>query len=320
VFLFASVPSVSRAEPDGRYAILLVGPSGDPDLQKIYLDEIRKLHSILVGPLGFPSTQIVTLFENPEMDPSLIQYKSTREDLEEACLNLSQRVKKTDLVFVFIEGHGNFDGKTYKLNLVGPDPTAYELADILYSIPAERFVIANATNCSGGSLEALSGNGKIVITATKSGTEKNQTHMGGFFVESFENNAADLNKDDRVSILEAFSYTRQKIEDYYTNEGNLKTEHAILDDNGDAEGHDDPNPENEDGLLARITFLDKGIGSDVIGSATSEQQKLALEARDLENQIEALKYDKAEMPQSEYEKKLEELLLRLARINAKLQQ
>jgi hypothetical protein len=317
----AAVPILSGAEPDGRYAILLAGASGDPDYQKMYLEEIQKLYSILTDSLGFPRDHVAVLFDDPEKDPGLIGYPSTRKGLEQACLDLSQRVKNSDLVFVFIDGHGSFDGKTYKLNLVGnPDPTAWELAETLYSIPAGRFVVVNATSCSGGSLPALSGDGKVVITATKSGQEGNQTHMGGFFVDSLENNAADANKDDRVSLLEAFSYTNLKVEDYYKNEGNIKTEHAVLDDNGDAQGQSDPSPENKEGLLARTTFLDRGVRPEVLAAGTAEQQKLALQVRELEKQIEALKYRKDEMPQADYEKQLEELLLELARTNAKLRE
>jgi len=315
----ACARTVSGAGRDGRYAILLAGKANDPQLQKRYLEGIRKLHSLLIGPLGFPKDQVTVLMDDPQMDPNLIQRQSTRKDLEEACLNLANRVKEADLVFVFIEGHGSYDGRTYKLNLVGPDPTAPELASILYSIPAKSFVVVNATNCSGGSLPALSGKGKIVLTATKSGMENNLTHMGEYFVESLENNAADSNKDGRVSVVEAFFFTSQKVEDHYKNQDHLQTEHSILDDNGDGEGHSNPGPESEDGLLARTTFLDDGSGLEASIATGPEQRKLELEAREMERQIEALKYSKAEMPQSDYEKKLEELLLKLARINAKLQ-
>ena len=311
--------TVSGAGRDGRYAILLAGKANDPQLQKRYLEGIRKLHSLLIGPLGFPKDQVTVLMDDPQMDPNLIQRQSTRKDLEEACLNLANRVKEADLVFVFIEGHGSYDGRTYKLNLVGPDPTAPELASILYSIPAKRFVVVNATNCSGGSLPALSGKGKIVLTATKSGMENNLTHMGEYFVESLENNAADSNKDGRVSVVEAFFFASQKVEDHYKNQDHLQTEHSILDDNGDGEGHSNPGPGSEDDLLARTTFLDDGSGLEASIATGPEQRKLELEAREMERQIEALKYNKAEMPQSDYEKKLEELLLKLARINAKLQ-
>lgn len=305
-------------ERDGRWAIILAGLSGDADLQKAYLEEIRDLHAALEGPLGFPRNRIVVLFDDPSKDPVLIRHQSTRENLRAVSLDLAGRVQKDDLVFVFIDGHGSYDGKTYKLNLVGPDPTAEELAAYLYSIPAQRFVVVNATNCSGGSLPALSQKGKIVITATKSGMERNQTHMGRHFVDSFRDTAADLDKDGRVSILEAFSYASRKVEEYYEREGNLQTEHPVLDDNGDGQAQSKPAPENGEGLFARTTFMDAGISATPRENLTPERQKLVLEAEELGKQIEALKYAKGEMAEVDYEKRLEALLVRLAQINAKL--
>ena len=189
---------------------------------------------------------------------------------------------------------------------------------MLYSIPAGRFVVVNATSCSGGALQALSGDDKIVITATKSGMEGNLTHMGGFFIDSLENNAADANKDDRVSVLETFLYTIRKVESYYKDEDKLQTEHAVLEDNGDGQGQADPGPATGEGLLARTTYFNRAAGGKVPEAVTDEQRKIMLRVWELEEQIEALKYRKAEMPQSDYEKKLEELLLKLARTNAKL--
>ncbi len=238
--------------------------------------------------------------------------------LLDVCRNLASRVDKEDMLFVFIDGHGSYDGNLYKLNLVGPDPTAEELAEMINLIPARRSIVVNATNSSGGSLQALSRKGRIVITATKSGMERNQTHAGRFLIEAFKNGAADSDKDGRVSIMEAFFYMKQRVEAYYKSEGSLQTEHAVLEDNGDGQAQDKIDPDGPDGLLARITFLDKSASPAEQRDLTPEQQALVNEARDIEKQIEDLKYAKAEMAEADYEKKLEELLLKLARINAKL--
>jgi hypothetical protein len=316
-----SLPVFAEDVParDGRWAILISGASGEPALQERYLQEITELHTILKDTLGFSQDRIVVLFDDPSKNPDLIQHQSTRENLEEVCRNLRRQVSSEDLVFVFIEGHGNYDAKTYKLNLVGRgDPTDAELAAMLYSIPAGNFIVVNVTSCSGGSLFALSREGSIVVTATKSGMEKNLTHTGRFFIEAFKDNAADMDKSGRISLVEAFTYTLRNVETFYENEGRLPTEHPMLDDNGDAEAHNDPTPENGEGLLARITYLDAGPAAGAGDNLTPEQQELTLEAQDLERQIEALKYAKGEMQEEVYEKKLEELFLKLARINAKL--
>jgi len=318
--LFLMMPPFSLASDSGqgRWAILISGISGDPELQEEFLKWIRDLHAALAGPMQFDRGHVFVLFDDPSKDPGLISYKSTRENLEKVCREIASRVGKDDLVFVFIAGHGNFDAKTYKLNLPGPDPTAEELASILYSIPAARFVVANMTTCSGASVPALSRKGKIVVSATKSGMEKNQTQMGRFFVEAFKNGNADSDKNGRVSVLEAFNYAAHKVEEYYSTQGLLKTEHPVLDDDGDGKGQSDPGPENGEGFLARTTYLDTGVPAWARGKGTPEEEALLAEMQTVESQIEALKYARSEMPEAEYEKKLEGLLVRLATINAKL--
>jgi hypothetical protein len=317
-WLIISGTMAMAAERDGRWAVLISGASGDPELQQTYLKEITDLYSTLTNSLGFPRSQVAVLFDDPSKNPEMIRRKATREELQALCRELASRVQKNDLMFVFIEGHGDYDGKTYKLNMVGPDPTGEELASMLYSIPAQRFVVINATNCSGGSLSALSKKDKIVIASTKSGMEKNQTHAARFFIDAFTNNAADSNKDGRASIFEAFVYARQKVEEYYLNEASMQTEHAVLDDNGDGQAQTQPSPENGEGFLARTVFLDSGASVAASANLTPEMRELASEARNIESRIEALRYAKAEMPEADYQKKLEELLLKLAQINAKL--
>jgi hypothetical protein len=119
-------------------------------------------------------------------------------------------------------------------------------------------------------------------------------------------------------MFEAFVYTRQKVEEYYRDEASMQTEHAVMDDNGDGQAQPQPSPENGEGLLARTVFLDSGSSVAASANLTPEQKELAREAQDIESRIEALKYAKAEMPEADYEKKLEDLLLKLAQINAKL--
>jgi len=308
---------LQAAEP-ARWAILVSGISGDPALQKDFLKQILDLRTELVGPLDFQSDHVFVLFDDPSKDPSHIQYKSTREELERVCREIAGKAGKEDLVFVFLTGHGSYDQSTYKLNLVGPDPTAVELAEMLYAIPADVSVVVNATTASGGSLAALSQRGKVVVSATKSGTERNRSHFGRYFIDALQDNNGDTDKNGRVSILEAFNYATKKVEEYYSSEASLQTEHAVLDDDGDGKGHDKPGPDNGDGFLAGTTYLDAGVPLISRGDLTPEELELAREAQSLEKQIEALKYQKAEMDATEYEKKLEALFLRLARINEKL--
>jgi len=303
---------------DPRWAILVTGISGDPDLQKAYLKELVDLRSLLEGPLGFPRDHVIALFEDPKLDPARIQYVSNRENLERVCRDIASRVGKDDTVFVFLEGHGDSDGNSYKFNMVGPDPTAVEMAAMLYAIPARRHILVNATNCSGGSLDAFVGKGKIVVSATKSGNEKNLTHFGKFFIEALINNNADVDKNGRVSVFEAFTYAARKVEEYYVKEGSMQTEHPVLSDSGAAEALTLAEAGAQPTLLSRSAYLDRGALLLVSGELTPEMQALAAESQSLEKQIDLLKSAKDEMSEAEYLKKLEDLLLKLAEVQAKL--
>ena len=311
-------PRQDAGAAGNRWALLVAGISGDPELKEGYFKQIMELRGILEGPYGFPHDHVLVLFEEPERDPARVQFRSTRGDLHKACDQIAARASPADLLFVVLMGHGSFDKGGYKLNLVGPDPSGEEIAAALYSIPAGRHVVVNTTSASGGSMQALAHEKSIVITATKSGNEKNQTHMGEFLIEALRDGNADADKNGRVSVLEAFVYAARKVEDYYSQDGALQTEHAILDDDGDGQGRSDPSPANGEGFLARTTYIDSGALRAGLAALSPEEKTLTAEARVLEKQIEELKYAKAAMAQEEYEKKLEELLLRLAEVNAKL--
>jgi hypothetical protein len=304
------------AAADPRWAILVFGSSGDPELQQRYLKELSDLRGLLEGPLGMPHSQVYALFDDPKASPAQIEHQSTKENLAKVCKEIAARSRADDTVFVFFEGHGSFDGKTYKLNLVGPDPAAEELAAILYAIPAQRFFVVNNTSCSGASVTALSGKGKVVVAATKSGNEKIVTRLAGYFIEAFTGNNADVDKNSRVSIFEAFDYAAHQVEAYYTKEGSLPTEHPVLNDNGDVQALSLTDAEGRGSLLARTSYLDRGSPL-LAGGSSPESQALAKEAQSLEKQIEVLKSAKDELSEEEYMKRLEELLLKLADVQAR---
>ncbi|MBZ5495295.1 MAG: hypothetical protein LAP85_02745 [Acidobacteriia bacterium] len=320
LILFSGMPARTQNNPtsDGRWAVLVTGISGEPGLQKEYLQELVNLRGLLEGPLGFPPSHVIALFDDPKLDPARIQYQSNRENLEKVCRDIAGRGGEVDTLFVFLEGHGDADGKMYRLNLVGPDPTSVELAAMFYAIPAQRYVIVNATNCSGASLEALAGKGKIIISATRSGNEKNLTHLGRYFIEALVDNNADVDKNGRVSMFEAYSYAARKVEERYTKEGSMQSEHPMLSDNGDAQALSLADAGTRSTLLSRSAYLDRGSPLLLQADMSPEAQALAKEAQSLEKQVEQLKSIKDEIPEAEYEKRLEALLLKLAEVQAKL--
>src|SRR5204862_4228541 len=90
----------------------------------------------------------------------------------------------------------------------------------------------NSTNASGGSIEALAGRNRVIITATKSGGEANETRFHEYFLAALQNADSDEDKDKKVSIWEAFKYAVAGVERFYKEEGQLSTEHPQISVNG----------------------------------------------------------------------------------------
>jgi hypothetical protein len=159
---------------------------------------------------------------------------------------------------------------------------------------------------------------RVVITATKSGNEKNATVFPRYFIEAFHDNAADTDKNGVVSALEAFRYAQQKVAAYFTTEKLIASEHALFSDTGSANAVRDPSPQNQQGLLAASFPLLRPPGEIAMAASNPAKQKLISHKDDLEAQIDRLKYQKSSLPDAEYKQQLTSLLLDLARTQAEI--
>ena len=263
--------------------------------------------------LGLPAENIVLLSERPERDPERISARSTKENVERVLEDLAQRVAHPDRIFILLIGHGSSDGTESRFNLPGPDMSATDFAAQLGKFPTQMVALVNASSASGDFVAALSGPNRVLVTATKTGFEQNESIFGEFFVEAFASEGADTDHDERVSILEAFNYARHEVSRRYEDSGRLMTEHALLDDNGDGEGTTNPDSSETDGAVARSLFLDR-IGVVASGSASGDSLLVALyaEKRELETRVAELRNLKDQMEEEVYEAELETLLVELA--------
>jgi hypothetical protein len=234
----------------------------------------------------------------------------------EAKLRALTTTKADDSLVLVLIGHGTYDDLDYKFNLPGPDISATELASLLDKIPAKQ-VVVNATSSSGGSLSVLQKPKRVVITATKAGSEKNATVFTRFFIEALRDPTADTDKNQSISVLEAFRYAEEKTGKYFETQKRLATEHALIEDLGKGEGVKTPSAENGEGLVAgRQVLLHLGSVASIVNDP--EKQKLLKRKDDLETQIDELKYRKVATPQREYQQQMRELLLNLAKVQEEL--
>jgi hypothetical protein len=287
------------------FYVTVAGLGGEPEYEQRFASEAQEMDKLLRA--GNPDAKVQTLYGA----------QATKAQVQSVLAGIARDSKPSDAFVLMLIGHGSFDGVDYKINLPGPDVSAVELAALLDRIPASRQLVVNMTSASGGSRAALEKPNRAVITATKSGSEKNATIFARYWVEALRDPAADTDKNETVSALEAFIYAEQKTSQFYDTQKRLATEHPTLEDTGQSDGTRKPSPENGEGRLAsQIAMLH--IGTTQAAANTPEKKALLAHREDLEQQIDTLKYQKAATPPDEYKKQLEALLLELAKTQAEL--
>jgi len=296
-----------------KFALIINGAGGEPEYAKQFEQWTTELSSVLSEQYGFDSKQIKVLTEKPAGPTGA---RSTVEEVKRTFATLKTQLDANNILFVFLIGHGSFDGKESKFNLVGPDLSATEYNTLLTALPTRRVVVFNMSSASGEFIKSLAAKGRIVITATRNGQETNATRFTGFFIAALNANDADTDQDGHTSVLEAFIYANRLTGDFYKRAGRLASEHAQFDDNGDGVGRE--KVEAGEGLLARATYLDSLSVDDAAASVATG--KLIKERARLEGEIEQLIARKTSMAEAEYEANLERLFVELAKVNRSIKQ
>lgn len=260
------------------YRVVMAGLGGEPDYEarfKLAVEETRKL----------TNAEVIT---------------GQKAALKAALDRIATKVTPEDSLTLFLVGHGTFDGLAYKFNVVGPDLTAEELRAWLDKIKSRQLVVL-ATSCSGGAMEALKAPNRVVITATKSGTEKNAVVFSRYWVEALRDPTADTDKNESVSAAEAFLFAKQKTATFYETQKRIATEHPLIDD---------------EGIAGRVIVAYYGTAQKALNDPAKRQ--LLVRREELEGAIDKLKFEKAAMPIDDYKKQLNDLLVQLAKVQEDL--
>jgi hypothetical protein len=292
------LPSVAAAQ--ATHLLIVVGLTTETEHDEVFKKWGTSLAAAATEKLGVPKEN-VTLLAGPQ---------ATREQIVKAFGTLAQTVKAEDTVTIVLFGYGTYANKVAKFNLPGPDMTPQDFEPLLAHLKSKRVVFVNTASASAPFVEALSGPGRVIVAATRTGGEMFATLFGGPFVEAFSNEAADADHDGKVSVLEAFDYAKKAVAASFAREGLLPTEHAILDDNGDHEGSLDPGRDAKDGQSAAVLAL--GSMHQQALPADEKLRALYVERQQIERRIEELKLLKSGMPADKYAEELEKLATELA--------
>jgi hypothetical protein len=267
------------------YFVIVGGLGGEPDYEQrfhSYVTDLEKLCRTLAGEAGRVT--------------ALSGKTATREAVQNELERLAGSTTPADAVALFLIGHGTFDGVLYKFNVPGPDVTHQDLRNWLDRLKAGRQLVVVATSSSGAAAEQLARDNRVVVTATRSGTERNAVVFARYWVEALRDPAADTDKNESISALEAFRYAEEKVKRFYSEQKRLATEHPRL-----------------EGKLAG-SFVLARMGQIAEAANDPAKRKLLTQRESLEQQIDALKFRKAALPNEQYRKELERLLLELAKV------
>ena len=297
----------------GKYAVIMAGPTVGETNQTQFRQWAFSLHDILARDYGYSSDSIILLYDKGHTDlvgDERIDGACDRGGIEQGLASLAARVSTGDQITLYLIGHGSGAEEESKFNIVGPDITGAEFAELLDQFKDQSVAIVNTTSASYGFSTSLSGEGRVVISSTRSPSERYDPIFSRYFIEALDNRNGDRDKNNRVSMLEAFEYAKSNVEAWYEEQGRLASEHAGLDDNGDALFSLDPVVDSADGRLAEIAYIDAAV-DEVLG-LSPQARELKFQMQNLERDIFVLRGRKQDFLESDYWLEMESLLVELA--------
>jgi len=288
-----------------RYALIVAGASGGPEYAEQYAAWARELSAVLVDRMKLDRGHVKVLGDT--RDPATA---ATAANVRQYLAAVRRAMTREDLLIIVLIGHGTFDGIDAKFNLVGVDLESAQWAELVAGLPG-RVVVVNTSSASYPFIERLTGERRIVITATDSVAQRFDTVFPEYFIKAFQGDAADIDKNDRISIWEAFTAATGEVRRYYQRRGQLATERALLDDNGDGVGREAAG-KGDDGSLASHVYLDEPIP----GAPPTDEVLLQLlqKRAAIEAEIEELKVRRSFLRPAEYQQEFERLMIELARV------
>lgn len=228
--------------------------------------------------------------------------EAKREAIEARLRKLAGELRAGDQFVLVLLGHGSYDGSEYRLNIPGPDLTGSQFLALLDRIPATvPQLVVNATSASGAIAERWSKPHRIVITATRSGGERVATRFGGYWAEALTSDEADLDKDGSITVREAYEFARRRVEDAYKADAAIITENSKL-------GGGDP-----------ARFVVARLGDEALFASDRELAALREEQDGVEQRLDALRAQKAQLPEDDYYARLEPVLVEMARLGTRIE-
>lgn len=309
LLIAAETAPAKNSDGNGTTLVVVVGAEGEEAYGKIFAEELEAWKKLATD----ARVRLQVVGRDEAATPT------DRDRLQQIVAAECAAGETAGPLWLVFLGHGTFDGRRAAFNLRGPDVDEAMLTEWLKDCRRPT-VVVDTTSASAPFLTSLSAPGRVVVTATKSGQQRNYARFGRYFVKRVVDPAADLDKDEQTSLFEAWLAAARDTADFYKSDGRVATEHPLLDDDGDRRG-------------VRIEFFagDRAVRAPTDGSKLDGEtaRRIHLKQNDaeirltpeqrtrrdaLETELAALRRRKAELAEADYFRELERLLVELARV------
>ena len=225
--------------PGNRYAILFSGMSNNR-----HVNDIEFLYRTLIDIYGFDPANIYVLNQNGTIDyygyphpvgnwpgdntpyRMVVNSQGTKNDFENVLSELALKIKSEDLLFIHTNNHGGHDGQQSNICCY-PNWDTYTASDFsakLHSLPQFKVLMVMMEQChSGGFLNPIINNSPATWTHVAAACEEDKSSIGGANFDPFAldwiagitghyadstglSQEVDMNRDGRISAVEAFTY------------------------------------------------------------------------------------------------------------------
>jgi hypothetical protein len=201
------------------YIAIVQGLAGEEYYQRVFTEQTEATEKAAQSIVKDTGDVIKVFRENRTLKQDLLSWLDT----------IAVNISKQDRVLFFYNGHGSYSGQVYKFNLPGEDLTGEEIKTAFDKLNAELKLILNTGSSSGALLSVFADDDKtVVITATKSGGQRNATRFGQFIMAALTDDSADVDKNQQISAKEAFDYAQQQTNNFYQEEGLIATENSVI--------------------------------------------------------------------------------------------
>ena len=286
LYTLALMSCATRASAD-VYVLVVSGLGGAPQFEQRFAEQAEAMNQ---AALSVTDAAKVTLLKSEH---------ATREAITATIRAIARQTQAKDQFVLMLIGHGSFDGEDYRFNIPGPDITARELGSLLDAVPARQLIV-NATSASGAVLDRWKKLGRVLITATKSGDERNATRFAQFWVQALSSAEADRDKNEIVTAAEAYEYASRKVADTFKSDVAIATEHAQL--AGDSADR----------------FVVARLGAAAVMSNDPELAVLQTQQAAAERSLDDLKTRKQTLATQAYYNELESVLVSIARVDQRI--